>query len=165
MLHFSGIQMKSKTLVRTALAAAVIFALGSAHAAQDALQRVAPSAVAPDQLTNARASDSHLLLLSSGLIDPTAQRVDFSSTGAAADAVGLGLPTLRSRWGYLVEHLGDAGIPVGQSAESIAAALDALTDADLDRARSASLQRSAALDWSVLAGPTADLFDEVLTTR
>ncbi len=77
--------MKSKTLVRTALAAAVIFALGSAHAAQDALQRVAPSAVAPDQLTNARASDSHLLLLSSGLIDPTAQRVDFSSTGAAAD--------------------------------------------------------------------------------
>ncbi len=87
------------------------------------------------------------------------------TTGAAADAVGLGLPTLRSRWGYLVEHLGDAGIPVGQSAESIAAALDALTDADLDRARSASLQRSAALDWSVLAGPTADLFDEVLTTR
>ncbi|MEP6881859.1 MAG: S8 family serine peptidase, partial [Dokdonella sp.] len=77
--------MKSKILTRTALAAAVIFALGTAQAAQGTQQSVAPQAVTPDQLTDARASDSHLLLLRSGLIDPTAQRIDFSSTGAAAD--------------------------------------------------------------------------------
>ena len=87
------------------------------------------------------------------------------TTGAVGDSLGFGLPTLRSEWGYLVEHLGGAGIPVGQSAESIAAALDALTDADLDRSRSAALQRRDELDWSVLAGPTADLFDEVLLGR
>ncbi len=77
--------MKSKILTRTALAAAVIFALGNAQAAPVTLQSVAPQVVTPDQLTHARAGDSQLLLLRSGLIDPTAQRVDFSSTGAAAD--------------------------------------------------------------------------------
>ncbi|MEZ5372103.1 MAG: hypothetical protein R2704_05105 [Microthrixaceae bacterium] len=40
---------------------------------------------------------------------------DMLTTGAAGDSVGLGLPTLRSNWGYLVEHLGEAGIPVGQT--------------------------------------------------
>ena len=77
--------MKSKILSRTALAAAVIFALGTAQAAPVALQNLAPQAVKPDQLTDAKASDSQLLLLRSGLIDPTVQRIDFSSTGAAAD--------------------------------------------------------------------------------
>lgn len=93
------------------------------------------------------------------------QHGDMLTTGAAGDAVGLGLPTLRSQWGYLVEHLGDAGIPVGQTAESIADALEALTEADLVSARSAALQRRDELDWSVLAEPTADLFDEVLLRR
>lgn len=87
------------------------------------------------------------------------------TTGAAGDSLGFGLPTLRSEWGYLVEHLGGAGIPVGQSAESVAAALDALTGADLEAARAAAQRRRDELDWSVLAGPTADLFDEVLLAR
>ncbi len=79
--------MKSNTLARTALAAAVIFALGNAQAAPGPLQSVAPQAVTADQLTDAKASEPHLLLLRSGLIDPTAQRIDFSATGAAADVV------------------------------------------------------------------------------
>jgi hypothetical protein len=87
------------------------------------------------------------------------------TTGAAADAMGLGLPVLRSSWGYLAEHLGSAGLPVGQTAASIAAALDALTDADLDRARAAASIRRDQLDWAVLAGPTADLFDDVILAR
>ncbi|MBL0163524.1 MAG: S8 family serine peptidase [Xanthomonadales bacterium] len=77
--------MKSKILARSALAAAILFALGNAQAAPGTLQSVAPNVVGAEQLTNARAGDSHLLLLRSGLIDPTAQRIDFSSTGAAAD--------------------------------------------------------------------------------
>ena len=77
--------MKSKNHVRSALAAAILLAIGNVHAATDNLPRVAPEAVTPDQLTDARAGDSHLLLLRSGLIDPTSERIDFSATGAAAD--------------------------------------------------------------------------------
>jgi beta-1,4-mannosyltransferase len=84
------------------------------------------------------------------------------TTGAAADAVGLGLPALRSDWGYLVEHLGDAGVPVGQTAASIAAALDALTPAVLEQAAAASQELRAGLDWSVLAERTADLFERTV---
>ncbi len=87
---------------------------------------------------------------------------DMLTTGAAGDSVGFGLPTLRSEWGYLTEHLGAAGLPVGQTSASIAAALDSLTDADVDRARRGALRRRKELDWSVLAPLTADLFDNVL---
>ena len=87
------------------------------------------------------------------------------TTGAAADAVGLGLPALRSDWGYLVEHLGDAGIPVGQSAASIAAALDALTPEALDRSAAASRALGPEHDWAVLAERTADLFERVVLRR
>ena len=78
--------MKSKTFVRSALAAAVTLAIATAQAAPDSVQSVMPQVVGPDQLTSTRAGDTHLLLLRSGLIDPTAQRVDYASTGAAADA-------------------------------------------------------------------------------
>ncbi|HEX2577529.1 MAG TPA: glycosyltransferase, partial [Aquihabitans sp.] len=87
------------------------------------------------------------------------------ATGAAADAVGLGMPALRSEWGYLVEHLGDAGIPVGQTAGSIAAALDALTPEALEAARRAASARRDELDWSGLADRTADLFERVVLRR
>lgn len=87
------------------------------------------------------------------------------ATGAAADAIGLGLPALRSDWGYLVETLGGAGIPVGHTAGSIAAALDALTDADLAAARAAAEARRPELDWRTLAPRTVDLFEQVVLTR
>jgi glycosyltransferase involved in cell wall biosynthesis len=84
------------------------------------------------------------------------------ATGSAADAVGLGLPALRSDWGYLVEHLGDAGIPVGQTAASISAAIDALTPDVLDRAADASRVLRVDQDWAVLAERTADLFERTV---
>lgn len=84
------------------------------------------------------------------------------ATGTAADVVGLGLPALRSDWGYLVEHLADAGIPVGQSAASIAGALDALTPEVLERAAEASRSLRAEQDWAVLAERTADLFERTV---
>lgn len=87
------------------------------------------------------------------------------ATGAASDAVGLGLPSLRSDWGYLVEHLGDSGIPVGHTAASIAAAIDALSDDALDRARAAAQHRRSELAWDGLAEQTADLFEQVVMHR
>jgi len=84
------------------------------------------------------------------------------ATGAAADAIGLGLPALRSDWGYLVEQLGDAGIPVGQTVDSIASRLDALTPEVLATARAAAAQRNVDLDWGPLAARTADLFERTV---
>jgi hypothetical protein len=77
--------MKSSRLARTALAAAVLIALGGAHAATSVLRTVSPHVATPDQLTDTLASNRSLLLLRSGLIDPTVERVDLSSIGAAAD--------------------------------------------------------------------------------
>ena len=82
----TGTPMSTKTLVRSSLTASILLALGIAQAASPSMQTISPKTVAPDQLSDARVSDTHLLLLRSGLIDPLAERVDFSSTGAAADA-------------------------------------------------------------------------------
>ncbi len=87
------------------------------------------------------------------------------ATGAGADAVGLGLPVLRSDWGYLVEALGDAGIPAGHTATSVAEAVDGLTPAVLASAREAALVRREALAWDRLAPRTADLFEAVVLAR
>ncbi|MGB0132452.1 S8 family serine peptidase, partial [Dokdonella sp.] len=69
----------------TTLAASILLSLGIAQAANENLRMVAPQTTTPDQLTHARAADSRLLLLGSGLIDPTVERVDYSATGAAED--------------------------------------------------------------------------------
>ena len=84
------------------------------------------------------------------------------ATGAAADAVGLGLPVLRSEWGYLVETLGDAGIASGHTVESVAAAIDGLSPERLAAARTAAADRKVALDWVGLAERTADLFERTV---
>lgn len=84
------------------------------------------------------------------------------ATGTAADALGLGLPALRSDWGYLVEHLGDAGLAVGQSPESIAVALDGLTPERVAQAKAAAEARKVSLDWSPVAAQTAALFERVV---
>jgi glycosyltransferase involved in cell wall biosynthesis len=85
----------------------------------------------------------------------------YLTTGQVADAVGAGLPALVSPWPYLTEALGDAAIPYGRTAEDLAATIDALDDATLDRARAAAVARRAELDWAVLAEGTYALLDEV----
>jgi glycosyltransferase involved in cell wall biosynthesis len=87
---------------------------------------------------------------------------DMLATGTAADAQGLGLPALTSEWGYLSEVLGEASIPCGHSAASIAATIDGLTPADLDAATVAMLARRADFEWAPIAQRTADLFDRVV---
>ncbi len=84
------------------------------------------------------------------------------ATGAAADATGLGLPALRSDWGYLIEALGDGGIQAGHTVESVAVAIDALTPDRLTAARRGAGERRAEIGWDVLGQRTADLFGRVV---
>lgn len=84
------------------------------------------------------------------------------ATGAAADATGLGLPALRSDWGYLVEGLGDGGIAAGHTVASVAGAIDALTPERLATARAGAERRRAETDWTILAQRTADLFERTI---
>lgn len=87
------------------------------------------------------------------------------ATGAASDGVGLSMPALRSDWGYLVEHLGDAGISVGHTAAAITAGIDALTPEQLATARDAAEQRRVDLAWDGLAERTAALFEHAVLHR
>ena len=84
------------------------------------------------------------------------------ATGAAADATGLGLPALRSDWGYLVEALGDGGIGCGQTVASVAAAVDGLTPEVLDAARAGAERRRAEIGWDVLADDVMALYERTV---
>jgi hypothetical protein len=70
---------------------------------------------------------------------------------------------LRSDWSFLVETLGDAGIPFGHTAASVAAALDGLDDDTLDRARHAAVVRRDELTWDLISARTLALFEDVLS--
>jgi len=84
------------------------------------------------------------------------------ATGLAADVIGLGLGALVSDWGYVAEVLGEAGIPCGHTASSIAAALDTLDVERVPAARAAARERQGELAWTVIAERTLVLFDEVV---
>ncbi|HVH35609.1 MAG TPA: S8 family serine peptidase, partial [Tahibacter sp.] len=66
---------------RLAAAISLLIVAGAIHA--QGPQLVAPQTVAPEQLTDAMASNTHLLLTRAGAFDPTSAQVDFSATGAA----------------------------------------------------------------------------------
>lgn len=83
------------------------------------------------------------------------------ATGAAADATGLALPALRSDWGYLVEALGDGGIPCGQTVASVAEAIDGLTPDVLATARAGAERRRSDTGWDALAPDVLSLYERV----
>jgi glycosyltransferase involved in cell wall biosynthesis len=87
------------------------------------------------------------------------------ATGTVFDAVGLGMPVLRSDWSFLVEVLGDAGIDVGHTAESVAAALDGLDPERVRAARRAAVVKRDELTWDVISARTLALFEDVLAAR
>ena len=87
------------------------------------------------------------------------------ATGTVFDAIGLGLPVLRSDWSFLTEVLGDAGISVGHTAESVAAALDALDPDEVRAARRAAVLRRDELAWDLISARTLTLFEDVLADR
>lgn len=82
------------------------------------------------------------------------------ATGTVADAIGLGIPCLATDWGYLVETLGDAAIPLGSGNPLVAtAALDALTRQQIDAAADAARARQAQYDWAPIADATLAVFE------
>ncbi len=87
------------------------------------------------------------------------------TTGTMADALGVGLPTIASNWGYLSEALGDAAIYYGETAEDLTACLDALTVDQLAAAAAATEAGRAATEWSVIAEATLAFVDDVITAR
>ena len=87
---------------------------------------------------------------------------DMLATGTIADAIGVGIPALVSEWPFLSEMLGDAGIPCGDTASTITAALETLTRADVDTAAAATRALRPSFDWAPLAQRTADLFERVV---
>jgi hypothetical protein len=87
---------------------------------------------------------------------------DMLATGTAADAQGLGIPVLGSGWGYLTEVLGAGVIPCGQTATSIATAIDGLTPDVLAASAAAITAGRADYEWGPIATRTADLFERVV---
>ncbi|MFV0316097.1 MAG: glycosyltransferase [Microthrixaceae bacterium] len=87
---------------------------------------------------------------------------DMLATGVAADAIGCGKATLVSPWGYLAETLGDAGIPMGDTVESMTGALDHLDRDAVDTAAAAAVGLRAVNTWKHSAELTMDVFESVL---
>jgi Subtilase family len=71
---------------RHRLAAAISLLLVAGAVSAQGSRLIAPQAVGPEQLTDARVADKRLLLLRAGLFDPTQEQVDYSATGAAPAA-------------------------------------------------------------------------------
>ena len=81
------------------------------------------------------------------------------TTGIVADAIGLGLASLVSDWGYLDEALGPAGICYGSTVEELTACIDGLTDDELRSAGAAAVAKQAETDWSVIAEATYNFIE------
>ena len=96
---------------------------------------------------------------------PFDPRGDMAATGTVFDAIGTGLPALCSTWDYLAEVLGDAALVVGDHPDEVAAALDALHDEHLERARRALLLRRDELTWDQIAARTLAVFEDALARR
>ncbi len=85
---------------------------------------------------------------------------DMITTGVVADVIGWGMPAVASSWGYLTESLGAAALPLGDTVDEMADALESLTpEAVADAAvavaglaESTSWERVAAADRRALRG-------------
>lgn len=81
------------------------------------------------------------------------------TTGVAADAIGAGIGSVVSDWGYLDEALGPAGIPYGSTVEDLAACIDSLSDDELHSAGAAATALQADTDWSTVAETTYNFIE------
>jgi glycosyltransferase involved in cell wall biosynthesis len=88
------------------------------------------------------------------LVMPFDPNGDMLTTGTVGDALGFGLPTVASSWGYLVEALGDAAIVYGSSEDDLVACLRELDRDALRAAASAARARRPRHDWAVVAEQT-----------
>jgi hypothetical protein len=106
-----------------------------------------------------REAYGHRLALLDAVALPFDPGGEMLTTGLVADVVGAGLPAIVSRWPYLRETLGDAGISYGDEAELIEV-LEGLNVEQLARAAAASRALQAPLDWERLA---PRLFDAIVS--
>ncbi|WP_439427697.1 hypothetical protein [Micromonospora sp. LA-10] len=83
------------------------------------------------------------------------------ATGTVFDCIGSGTAALTSDWGFLREVLRDAGIRYGQTAQDLAACIDALTDERLAQARDAITELRRDYDWSVIAKQTLAAMEDL----
>jgi glycosyltransferase involved in cell wall biosynthesis len=87
------------------------------------------------------------------------------TTGAVADAVGLGLPSVVSDWPYLAEALGEAAIRYGSTARDLASCLDALDRPALDRAADAARRLRGDYGWERVAESHFAVLERVGTAK
>jgi hypothetical protein len=85
------------------------------------------------------------------------------TTGVVGDVVGLGLPAIVTRWGYLTESLGDAALAYDDD-EQLIELLHSLDAAALDRAAAATAALRDQYAWPHLAARTLAAL-EALGTR
>jgi glycosyltransferase involved in cell wall biosynthesis len=85
------------------------------------------------------------------LVMPFAPDGAMITTGTIADAIGLGIPVIATRWGYLVEELGDAALAYFSTEDDLVRAIDALDRSALAAAAEATTALQASHDWSLLA--------------
>lgn len=95
------------------------------------------------------------------LVLPFAPDGQMLTTGVAADAIAGGVPALVTSWPYLVESLGEAGLPLGDDAAAWTAAVDALDPAAVVGAADAARALRARHDWAVVAEQHLELLDAV----
>lgn len=81
------------------------------------------------------------------------------ATGTVGDAIGHGLATMASDWGFLRETFGDAAIPCPLEPDDVAAAVDGLSDDDVRRSAAAVAALREPHDWATSAAATLELFD------
>lgn len=87
---------------------------------------------------------------------------DMITTGTVGDVVGAGIAALRSEWGYLVEALGDAGIPYG---DDLTGMLQSLDRSHLAAAAAAARRTRPSMAPAAVATAHLELLEAVGTTR
>lgn len=98
------------------------------------------------------------------VVFPFAPDAQMLTTGVFGDAIGAGLPALVTSWGFLIEVMGPAGIPMGDSPADWTAAIDALDSATIGAAADAAVARQPLYDWSHLAAETRTFLEDVAAT-
>ena len=77
------------------------------------------------------------------------------ATGTVADAIGVGIPTLASDWGFLVEYLGDTRIAIGDaSAAAVRSAIEQLDTTTIGDLQAHMIGLRERFDWKAIAART-----------
>ena len=85
------------------------------------------------------------------------------ATGTVADGIGIGIPTLASDWGFLVEYLGAARISIGDaSAEAVQHSIEQLDGPRITHVRAAMAAIRDRFEWPPLADQTFAEFERAL---